>query len=114
MPQPTFSGKLIFSFYYTSSICQEGIAAKSRGLLLHHGGDFMDMQTELNDISKTTESLTGSLRTWACLDMDALEYNVRRIQSLLPEHCKFMAVVKANAYGHGDIPVARHLAGMGR
>lgn len=71
------------------------------------------MQTKPNDISQTTKSLTKSLRTWAWLDMGALESNVRRIQSLLPDHCQFMAVVKANAYGHGAIPMARHLAGMG-
>lgn len=71
------------------------------------------MQTKLITLPKKTKTLTGSLRVWANLDMDALEYNVRRIQSLLPKHCQFMAVVKANAYGHGDIPIARHLAGMG-
>lgn len=31
----------------------------------------------------------------------------------MPEGCRFMAVVKANAYGHGDVFVARHLNRLG-
>jgi alanine racemase len=38
------------------------------------------------------------------VDLEAIRHNVRR---LLPEHAALMAVVKADAYGHGDAPVAR-------
>ncbi|EST51787.1 amino acid racemase [Brevibacillus panacihumi W25] len=31
------------------------------------------------------------------------------MQSILPSTCKFMAVVKANAYGHGDVQIAKEL-----
>ena len=40
-------------------------------------------------------------RAWAEIDLSALENNVRCIQEILPEHTDFMAVVKADAYGHG-------------
>jgi alanine racemase len=42
--------------------------------------------------------------TVAVVDLDAVRRNVR---SLKPERSELMAVVKANGYGHGDVPVAR-------
>ncbi|MBM3470615.1 MAG: alanine racemase [Armatimonadetes bacterium] len=45
-------------------------------------------------------------RTWASVDLDAVAHNVRAIRSLLPEKTAFMAVVKADAYGHGLVPVS--------
>lgn len=53
-------------------------------------------------------------RAWAEIDLSALEHNVRCIQEILPEHTDFMAVVKADAYGHGDkeICTALHQRGI--
>ncbi|MDQ7841284.1 MAG: alanine racemase [bacterium] len=45
-------------------------------------------------------------RTWVTVDLDAVAHNVRAIRSLLPGKTAFMAVVKADAYGHGLVPVA--------
>ena len=42
--------------------------------------------------------------TWVDVDLDAIRQNVRMLK---PEHAELMAVVKANAYGHGDAAVAR-------
>jgi alanine racemase len=42
--------------------------------------------------------------TVAVVDLDAVRHNVR---ALKPPDVELMAVVKANAYGHGDVPVAR-------
>lgn len=39
-------------------------------------------------------------RSWIEIDLDALEDNVRRIKAALPEGVKYIAVVKADAYGH--------------
>lgn len=44
--------------------------------------------------------------TWAEIDLVALAHNVIRVKSLLPSHCKLMAVIKADAYGHGALQVA--------
>ncbi|MHB8512567.1 MAG: alanine racemase [Actinomycetota bacterium] len=44
---------------------------------------------------------------WAEIDLDAVKHNVLSIRELLSRGCRYMAVVKANAYGHGDILVAR-------
>ena len=52
-------------------------------------------------------------RAWAEIDLSALENNVRCIQEILPEHTDFMAVVKADAYGHGDAVICTALHKMG-
>lgn len=46
-----------------------------------------------------------SHRTWAEIDIDALLHNFKIIKEKTPD-CKIMAVVKANAYGHGVAIVA--------
>lgn len=43
---------------------------------------------------------------WAEIDLDALSSNVRELKSVA-RGAAVMAVVKANAYGHGIVPVAR-------
>jgi len=52
-------------------------------------------------------------RTWAEIDMDALEHNYRSLRAMLPRSCKFLGLVKADAYGHGAVPVARKLEQLG-
>jgi len=42
--------------------------------------------------------------TWVQVDLDAIRHNVRKLK---PEGAELMAIVKANAYGHGDVQVAR-------
>ena len=44
--------------------------------------------------------------TWVEVDLKAIEKNIRSIIKLLPEDTDLMAVVKANAYGHGAFEVA--------
>ena len=43
----------------------------------------------------------GCGRAWVEIDLDALAYNIAHIKSKIPESCQIMAIVKANAYGHG-------------
>ena len=52
-------------------------------------------------------------RTWAEVSLGAIEHNYRAMRAELPDGCKFLGVVKANAYGHGAIPVSRRLADLG-
>ena len=52
-------------------------------------------------------------RAWIELDMAALGHNVRALQSLLPPGCQLMPAVKANAYGHGAIPITQELLRLG-
>jgi len=45
--------------------------------------------------------------TWAEIDLGATAYNVRRIREMVGPRVATMAVVKAEAYGHGALEVAR-------
>ncbi|MFP4588973.1 MAG: alanine racemase [Candidatus Acetothermia bacterium] len=47
------------------------------------------------------------LSSWAEIDLDALEHNLKFIQRSLSGDAELMAVIKANAYGHGAVPVAQ-------
>ena len=52
-------------------------------------------------------------RTWAEISLSNLEHNVNQMRRQLPEGCSYLGVVKANAYGHGAVPVARKLQDIG-
>ncbi|HIT57658.1 MAG TPA: serine racemase VanT catalytic subunit [Candidatus Galloscillospira stercoripullorum] len=52
-------------------------------------------------------------RAWREVDLNALAHNARTLQAALCSGCRLMAVVKADAYGHGAIPVARRLEAEG-
>ena len=49
--------------------------------------------------------LIEKTRTWAEIHLDRLTANIKKIQAAA-NGCEIMAVVKANAYGHGDCAVA--------
>ena len=45
-------------------------------------------------------------RSYALVDLDIIRENVRNARKLLPKGCRFCAVLKADAYGHGAPAVA--------
>jgi alanine racemase len=51
--------------------------------------------------------------TWAEIDLNQLAANFNQIKKRVSSTAHVMAVVKANAYGHGAIECARRLAGEG-
>lgn len=51
-----------------------------------------------------------SLRTWAEINHDALQHNVRALRSLCAADTSLMGVVKADAYGHGIAQVVPAIA----
>jgi alanine racemase len=53
------------------------------------------------------------LRCWAEIDLAALERNLRLIRASLPTHMRYVAVVKADAYGHGLPQTAARLMHAG-
>lgn len=52
-------------------------------------------------------------RTWAEIDLSAIRHNYHAIRSRLPEGCRFLGVVKADAYGHGALRVSQLLQDEG-
>lgn len=58
----------------------------------------------MNDLQK---------RTWAEISLPNIRHNYEAIRASLPEGCRFLGVVKADAYGHGALPVAKLLQEAG-
>ena len=58
----------------------------------------------MNDLQK---------RTWAEISLENLRHNYEAIRKSLPAGCRFLGVVKADAYGHGALPVSRLLQEAG-
>lgn len=55
----------------------------------------------------------GYRPTWAEINLDNLAHNFRQIKRLLAPKIKMMVCIKADAYGHGLIPVAKKLLSLG-
>jgi len=56
----------------------------------------------------TATRVAAEFRAWATIDLDALRNNFALARARQPE-ASVVAIVKANAYGHGLLPVARAL-----
>ncbi len=52
-------------------------------------------------------------RTWAEVSLKNIEYNYNVIRAHIPESTKLLGIVKADAYGHGAVEVARRLEKCG-
>lgn len=52
-------------------------------------------------------------RTWAEVDFDKLAHNYHALRGLASAGTKYLGLVKADAYGHGAVPVAKKLEELG-
>lgn len=57
--------------------------------------------------------LNSDTRAWTEIDLSKIRHNVKEVQKLIPSSSKIMAIVKANAYGHGDVVCAKELVNCG-
>ena len=51
-------------------------------------------------------------RVSADIDLNAIVHNIQEVRRLIKTDTKLMAVIKADAYGHGAIPVAKEVEEM--
>ncbi len=51
--------------------------------------------------------MLAGIVTWAEIDLDSIQRNVQAFKRHIGQGVEVIAVVKANAYGHGAVPVAR-------
>ncbi|MFA5090771.1 MAG: alanine racemase [Candidatus Omnitrophota bacterium] len=63
----------------------------------------------MKEISKAI----GYRPTWAQVNLDNIAYNFAQIRNKFSPGLKIMSTVKADAYGHGLMPVAKRLAACG-
>lgn len=59
------------------------------------------------------DSTRSKDRAWVEINLSNLRHNVKVLQEALPAGCEIMAVVKANAYGHGAVPLSAYLNRIG-
>ena len=68
--------------------------------------------------SENTEEVTAGMScathpAWAIYDLDRLRANLSEVRRCIGPHQACIAALKANAYGHGVLPVAQALDGEG-
>ncbi len=64
-------------------------------------------------IKTLLETSIPTQRAWVTINETALSHNVREIKGLLSPQTHLMAVVKADAYGHGAVKVAKTVLAAG-
>ena len=57
--------------------------------------------------------LESKSRAWIEIDLSKIKHNVEEIRKILPSTTKIMAIVKANAYGHGYVVCCKELKRCG-
>ncbi|MWV46103.1 serine racemase VanT catalytic subunit [Paenibacillus sp. HJL G12] len=62
---------------------------------------------------KQKEAALSGGRAWAEINLDHLRHNAEELQRIAPSATRIMAVVKANAYGHGSNEIAEELSRAG-
>ena len=66
----------------------------------------------LTDNSTEHNNLYDSRPTFAEIDLSALRHNFQVIRSSIPRKAEILAVVKADAYGHGFMDISRELENL--
>ena len=60
-------------------------------------------------ILKSDYPLAAQCRSCVCVDLDAIRHNFDEVKRRLEPQVKVLSIVKADAYGHGAVPVAKAL-----
>lgn len=100
---------IAFLYYFSKSVglLQNSLVHFFLTVLLTIGGTWIALN--LLKVRGRTVKRKSLHRARKQLDQSALQKNYQTMQQLLPKQTKLMAVVKANAYGHGAVAVSRIL-----
>src|SRR3990167_6420497 len=82
-------------------------------VLAHFAKSFSEFSEEESETSPLEKERFDGRPTYVEIDLDRLAKNFRAIRDWIGPSSKILAVVKANAYGHGAIPVAKTLCEEG-
>ncbi|TSA23271.1 alanine racemase, partial [bacterium] len=52
-------------------------------------------------------------RSWTIIDLDNFRHNVKQLRNYLSADTQYMQIVKADAYGHGSVEIAREASKLG-
>lgn len=72
-----------------------------------NGGESREVSIPTASVTKASITTSITTRAWLEINPSALGHNIQQIKSLLSPTTELMAVVKANAYGHGAVLVAQ-------
>lgn len=89
--------------------CANNTAGRKDGATKSDGSTQSDRATE----TSAAPTAGPPLQAWAEVDLERLRLNLDYVRTVVPAPVKFMAVVKADAYGHGMIRVARTAVAWG-
>ena len=73
------------------------------------------LQLNIKNLNVKSKGETKDMRngitaaTWAEINLDNINFNLNNIKKLLKEDTKICTVLKANAYGHGSVEIAKFL-----
>ena len=65
-----------------------------------------------NNSVKRDKTMERFTRTYSVIHLDAIRKNIENVQKRVGSDVKITAIVKANAYGHGAVRVAKEISGM--
>src|SRR5687767_13507486 len=67
----------------------------------------------VTEANRAMDGLDQRARVWAEIDLAALEHNYRHVTARMPAATQTLAVLKADAYGHGAVICAKKLVELG-
>ena len=68
--------------------------------------------SNLNYSNSEANSNLASLNQYVSIDLTKLDHNIEAIRSCLVANTQLWPVIKDDAYGHGAIPLAKHLSSV--
>ena len=77
------------------------------GFLSKPGKDSSDNLNSRGDPDPSLMMKAVTRPVWAEIDIDTLAHNIKEVKRVMEPSSGIMAVVKANAYGHGAVPCSR-------
>jgi alanine racemase len=72
-----------------------------------------DNDNKYKGLPQREDFILGKRPTVALIDLKALRSNYAELKKAVPDSTAIMAIVKANAYGHGDVVIGRELERLG-
>ncbi|MBZ0302558.1 MAG: alanine racemase, partial [Anaerolineae bacterium] len=110
---------LTYSFQDTIAVFKDRLQLTENDIVLVKGGTSARMELvvkalladpqDANQLARqgadwdTSLSLPPATTTWIEIDQGAIAHNVRQIRQMVGDHVRLMAIVKADAYGHGAV-----------
>lgn len=85
--------------------CAFPVQGKGQPLPLSYMSRSVEMNSAFNKVKRQMKY--PNRPTWLEIDLSAIRNNVQQLRRIVDKRCEIMSVVKANAYGHGAVQIAK-------